>query len=461
MSAAPQSTLIRQASIVSEDGISAPRDVFVEGGKITAVEPNLAADAERTIDAQGKLLLPGGIDPHVHFLTPSDGTITCDTFESGSTAAAFGGTTTALQFCVQDRGEPLTGTVIRWRRMLEDSASYTDIGFHLMITDLDAPERLDELAELPGMGVTSFKVFLSGENAITGGRLFRVMQIAQRVGARVMVHAEDGDSIDVLTEQALAAGRRDPIEHARTRPSSTEAIAVYRTIEYARMTGAAVYFVHLSSAAAVAHVRRAREEGLPIDGETCPQYFVFDESILEGPFEEAAVYLFTPPPRGSRDRDEIWRALADGALSTVASDHGGYCRHEKTGAQDFARVPQGIIGIETRLEFLHQYGVRTGRLTLPRLVELTATRPAELFGLAGRKGRVAVGLDADLVLFDPAVSHTVSRETHHSAHDHNPYEGTIVDGSVTHTMVRGSLVVEDRALTTTAPSGALVARAGI
>lgn len=464
MSATAATTLIRGASIVDASGAREPADLWIEGGAIWAIGADASRDAreaDRVIDAAGSFVLPGGIDPHVHFQTPSDGTVTTDTFETGSRAAAFGGVTTALQFCVQDRGERLTDTVVRWTAALEETGAHVDVGFHVMVTDLGDPARFDELRELPDRGVTSFKVFMSGENAIDGASLFRTMQIAREVGARVMVHAEDGASIGVMTEQALAAGRRHPREHAATRPVPTEAIAVYRAIEYARMTGAEVYFVHLSSAAAIGHVREARRQGLPVDGETCPHYVLFDESILDSSYETAAPYLFTPPPRSSADHDAIWAALADGTLSTVASDHGGYCLHEKTGAPDFTRIPQGIIGIETRLPFLYHYGVSTGKLSPARLAELTASRPAELFGLAERKGRIAVGYDADLVIFDPEREQVISQATHHSAHDYNPFEGYRVVGQVTHTLVRGELVIDDGALATDRPVGQLVARDGI
>ena len=457
---APSRLLIAGASLVDGAGGTAPADVLVDEGRIAAIGALSAEESgsQKVIEARGRLLLPGGVDPHVHFLTPSDGTRTCDTFASGTTAAAFGGTTTALQFCVQDPGEPLPRTVARWQAMLGAERPRVDVGFHLMITDLSDPARFEELGVLPEAGVTSFKVFMSGANGISGGDLFRVMQVAREAGARVMIHAEDGASIDVMVGQALEAGRTLPIEHARTRPAPTESIAVHRAIEYARMTGAEVYFVHLSSAAALAHVRAARSEGLPVDGETCPHYFLFDETILDGPFEETAPFLFTPPPRGERDHAAIWAALEDGTLSTVASDHGGYCRHEKTGAPDFAHVPQGIIGIETRLAFLHHFGVRAGRLSLARMVELTATAPARLFGLSQRKGSISVGLDADLVIFDPELEQVVSRATHHSAHDSNPYEGVAVVGQVTHTLVRGELVVDDRRPVEPAPPGRFLPR---
>lgn len=464
MTVSPAATLIQGAAIVDASGVGEPTDLRIEHGMIQAIGADasrIAREADRVIDATGSLLLPGGIDPHVHFQTPSDGTVTTDTFETGSVAAAFGGVTTALQFCVQDRGERLTDTVDRWTAALEQTGVHVDVGFHVMVTDLDDPARFDELRRLPERGVTSFKVFMSGENAIGGANLFKTMQIAREVGARVMVHAEDGASIGVMTEQALAAGRRHPREHAATRPVPTEAIAVYRAIEYARMTGAEVYFVHLSSAAAIGHVREARRQGLTVDGETCPHYVLFDESILASSYETAAPYLFTPPPRTSADHEAIWAALSDGTLSTVASDHGGYCLHEKTGAADFTRIPQGIIGIETRLAFLHHYGVRAGKLSVPRLAELTSTRPAELFGLGTRKGRIQVGYDADLVVFDPAREQVISQATHHSAHDYNPFEGYRVVGQVTHTLVRGELVVDDGRLAPERPVGRLVARDGL
>jgi dihydropyrimidinase len=436
------SLLIRGGTVVTAaDAYDA--DVLVESGVVAAIgDGRSLPPASRTIDAAGLYVLPGCVDPHAHFQTPSGGTVTCDDFTDGTIAAAHGGTTTALHFCVQERGEPFAETVRRWRGLLADAPPVVDVGFHMMVTDLDQGGTVADLAALPGQGITSFKVFMAGEVMLDGRALLHVMQVAGKSGARVMVHAEDGEAIDVLIEDALRRGDIAPRCHAETRPPSTEASATTRAIELAQLAGARLYIVHVSCAASLAAIARGRADGGFVHGETCPQYLLLDRSCLDGDADAAAPYVFSPPPRSPADQEALWQGLAAGELSTIGSDHGPYLLSDKRGRADFSKIPNGLPGIETRLGLTYHHGVLTQRLTLTRMVELLATAPAKLFGLYPHKGTIAVGSDADLVVFDPNSTDVISAATHHSSVDYNPYEGVKLDGAARTVLVRGKVVVD-------------------
>ncbi len=437
-------------------------DVYVEGERIVQIGELIDLPAERTIDARGRLLLPGLVDPHTHLDMPFGGTVTVDDVESGQTAAAFGGTTCHVDFCIQGHGQTFADALALWRSKAEGK-QLIDMGYHIAVTDLTVPGALDELATLPDQGVTSYKLFMAYKGAlmVDDATLFTTMEVAARTGALVMVHAENGDVIDVLVHKALADGHTGPEWHARTRPPETEGEATNRAIQLARIAGSPLYVVHVSCREAVEPIAAARARDWAVWGETCTQYFFVDESFLERPNFEGAKYVYTPPPRARENQDVLWRAVDDDVLSVISTDHCAFnWQGQKTlGRDDFSKIPNGGPGLENRLQMIHSFGVRTGRISLNRMVELLATNPAKLFGLYPRKGTLAVGSDADIVVFDPEKSVTISAATHHSRVDYNLYEGVEVVGSPEIVLLRGNVLVENGALVAEPGIGRFVARA--
>ena len=430
-------------------------DVFIEDERITLIGESLDLQADKVIDASGKYLLPGLVDPHTHLEMPWRGETTVDDFQSGHTAAAFGGTTTHVDFCIQGKGQTFGEALEAWHAKREGKA-LIDNGFHIAVTDLREGGTLEELAELPEKhGVTSYKLFMAYKDSlmVDDETLFRTMQVAAETGALVMVHAENGDAIEVLVAEALAAGNTDPIYHALTRPPETEGEATNRAIQLARVAGAALYVVHVSCAESVEPLAIAREKGWNVHGETCTQYFFIDQTFLERPNFEGAKYVYTPPPRDKANQEVLWNAVRTDILSAISTDHCAYLfdGQKDAGKDDFSQIPNGGPGLENRLHMIHEFGVRTGKISLNRMVELLATNPAKLFGLYPRKGTLAVGSDADVVVFDPNKELTISAATHHSASDYNLYEGTKVTGSPEVVLLRGNVLVEN---------GELVAKPG-
>jgi dihydropyrimidinase len=438
-------------------------DVLVEGERISLIGESLdETHAERVIDAAGKYVLPGCIDPHTHLDMPFGGTVTIDDFESGHTSAAFGGTTCHVDFVIQPKGATFGEALDLWHEKRNGKA-LIDNGFHMAITDLDEGGTLEELATLPEHGITSYKLFMAYKGAIMvdDETLFRSMQVAAASGALVMVHAEHGDAIDVLVKQALAEGKTEPKYHALTRPPETEGEATNRAIQLARVAGAPLYVVHVSCAEAVEPIALAREKRWDVWGETCTQYFFVDYTDLERPNFEGAKFVYTPPPRDKANQEVLWDAVRTDVLSAVSTDHCAFLWDgQKTlGRDDFSKIPNGGPGIENRLHMIHEFGVRAGRITLNRMVDLLATNPAKLFGLYPRKGTIAVGSDADLVVFDPNKRHTISAATHHSKTDYNLYEGTEVTGAPDLVLLRGNVLVEGDRLVAEPGIGQFVRRA--
>jgi dihydropyrimidinase len=437
-------------------------DIFVEDERISVIGESLDVAADRVIDAGGKLVLPGCIDPHTHLDMPFGGTVTIDDVESGQTAAAFGGTTCHVDFVIQPKGATFAAALEEWHGKREGK-SIIDNGYHMAVTDLESGGTLEELAGLPDQGVTSYKLFMAYKGAIMvdDETLFRTMQVAAETGALVMVHAENGDAIDVLVKQALAEGKTEPVYHALTRPPETEGEATNRAIQLARVAGCALYVVHVSCKDSIDPISRARAAGWRVLGETCTQYLFIDQSFLERPDFEGAKYVYTPPPRPREHQEQLWRALAGDVLSVISTDHCAFrWDGQKTlGRDDFSKIPNGGPGIENRLQMLHHFGVREGRMSLSRLVELVATNPARIFGLSPRKGTIAVGSDADLVVFDPEKRVTISAATHHSRCDYNLYEGTEVVGSPELVLLRGRVIVDGDELLAKPGSGRYVSRA--
>jgi len=437
-------------------------DVFVEDERISLIGESIDQPADKVIDASDKYVLPGGVDPHTHLDMPFGGTVTIDDVESGQTSAAFGGTTTHVDFIIQPQGSSFADALEEWRSKA-NGKQVIDMGYHMAVTDLKVGGTLEELASLPDQGITSYKLFMAYKGAlmVDDETLFKTMQVAADTGALVMVHAENGDAIDVLVKEALAAGHTEPKYHALTRPPETEGEATNRAIQLARVAGSPLYVVHVSCVESVEPIQLAREKGWDVWGETCTQYFFIDYTFLERPNFEGAKYVYTPPPRDKANQDVLWNAVRTDKLSAVSTDHCAFLWDgQKTiGRDDFSKIPNGGPGLENRLQMIHEFGVRGGRISLNRMVELLSTNPAKLFGLYPRKGTIAVGSDADIVVFDPEKRVTISAATHHSKSDYNLFEGTEVTGSPEVVLLRGNVLVEGDELVAQPGIGRFVARA--
>lgn len=446
-------TLIKNG-IVATAVDTFPADIGISNGKVVAIGQALPAEsAKQTFDAQGNYVFPGGIDVHTHLDMPFGGTTSADDFESGTKAAAFGGTTTLIDFAIQYKGQTLRTALDTWWKKAEGKATI-DYGFHCIITDLpDA--RLDEMKSLVNEGITSFKLFMAypGVFMLEDGLIFKAMLQAAQTGSLICMHAENGSVIDVIVRRALAEGKTAPKYHALTRPTTAEAEATARAIALAEMAGAPVYIVHMSCNDALEKVREARDRGLPVYGETCPQYLFLSIENFDVPGFEGAKYVFTPPLREKWHQEKLWAGLAADQLQVVSTDHCPFCYKEQKelGKDDFTKIPNGGPGIENRLSLIFTGGVHGKRFSANRFVELVSTAPAKLFGLYPRKGTIAVGSDADLVIFDPNQEETISAKTHHMRVDYSMFEGIRVKGVPRQVFSRGRLVVDN---------GKFVGRAG-
>jgi len=453
--------LIKNGTIVTAaDTFTA--EILIEDGKISQIGSNLASHGAEIIDAKGCLVFPGGIDPHTHLDMPFGGTVTKDDFETGTIAAAFGGTTTVIDFCLTNKGEPLKNAIQTWHAKSKEKA-VIDYGFHLMIAEINE----NVLNELPYVineeGITSFKVFMAYKNVFQADdeTLFRTLISAKEHGALVMVHAENGDVIDYLTKKAIAEGNKDPIYHALTRPPELEGEATGRAAKLTGLANSQLYVVHVSCADAVEKITEARSKGFNVWGETCPQYLVLDQSYLESPNFEGAKYVWSPPLREKWNQEVLWNALKSGQLQTLGSDQCSFDfkGQKDLGKDDFTKIPNGGPIIEDRLSILFSEGVRKGRISLNQFVDLTSTRAAKLFGLYPKKGSIAVGADADIVIFDPQAERIISAETHHMAVDYNAFEGMQVTGEPVSVLSRGEFVVRDKQFVGKPGSGQYLKRA--
>jgi dihydropyrimidinase len=456
------SLLIKDGHIVTavDDYVG---DILIDGETIAAIGASLDVTADRVIDASGKYVIPGAIDPHTHMEMPFGGTVSCDDFTSGTVSAAFGGTTSLIDFCLQAVGQSIPDALATWHEKIDRCPPVIDVGFHMAITDLHDGGRLEDLWALPDQGVTSYKLFMAYKGAIMvdDETLYKTMQVAAKTGALVMVHAENGDVIDVLVKQALAEGKTTPPWHARTRPPILEGEATARAIKLAHLAGCPLYVVHVSCQESLEPVAAARAAGWRMWAETCTQYLFIDEHHLDEPDFGGAKYVFTPPPRPAHNHDHLWHGLRTGVLSAVSSDHCPFRMSDQKplGRDDFSKIPNGGPGIENRLHMLHHFGVRTGRLTMNQMVDLCCTQPALLFGLFPRKGTIAVGSDADIVVWDSEKPLTLSAGTHHSNADYNLFEGTEVIGAPETVLVRGQVIVDRDELVASPGAGQFLRRA--
>ncbi len=438
--------LIKNGTIVTATD-TYQADVLIENGKISTIGQLLSEDGAEVVDANGCYVFPGGIDPHTHLEMPFGGTITVDDFETGTIAAAFGGTTTVIDFCLTNKGEPLKNAIQVWHDKSKDKA-VIDYGFHLMIGEVN-DAVLDELPSvIDDEGITSFKVFMAYKNVLQADdeTLFRTLVAAKDLGALVMVHAENGDVIDFLTKKALAEGKTDPIYHALTRPPEIEGEATGRAAQLTGLAGSQLYVVHVSCADAVERIAEARNKGFDVWGETCPQYLVLDQTALEKPDFEGAKYVWSPPLRDKSHQEVLWNALKNGQLQTLGSDQCSFNfkGQKELGRGDFTKIPNGGPIIEDRVSILFSEGVKKGRIDLNQFVDIMSTRIAKLFGLFPQKGTIAVGSDADIVIFDPNAERTISAETHHMAVDYSAFEGMKVTGEPVSVLSRGEFVIRDK-----------------
>ncbi len=438
-------------------------DILVDDGKIRTIGTDLSAEDAKTIDATGKYVIPGGIDPHTHLDFPFGGTVSSDDFSTGTIAAAVGGTTSIVDFVVQQRGQALTEALEIWHQKAGGQAA-VDYGFHMIIQDLP-DTRLPEMDEMVRQGVTSFKMFMAYRGAVMvdDDTIFKAMARAADNGALICLHAEHGHMIDVLVQQALAQGNTAPRFHASTRPPITEAEATHRAIRMAEVAGAPVYFVHLSCVEALQEVQAARARQNYVYAETCPHYLTLDNSMYDQEGFEGAKYVLTPPLRDKWHQEELWKGLRRNDLQVVSTDHCAFrFSDQKTlGVNDFSKIPNGGPGIENRLSLLYTNGVATGLVDLNRLVEIFSTNPAKLFGLFPRKGTIAVGSDADIVVFDPDAETVISAQTHHMNIDYNLYEGMSVKGVPEVVIANGRVLVEDGEYTGISAGGRFLKRSAM
>ena len=433
--------VIHGGTIVTPDGLEIA-DLLVEGERIAGIGRFIDLDGATVVDARGKIVLPGGVDVHTHLDTPFMGAVTSDDHITGSRAAAVGGTTTYVDYAFQSSGERLPDVVQRWHERAA-GRSAVDYSFHLAVTD-PYPGFAADLATVVADGVTSVKVFMAykGSAMLDDDALFDVLTESSRLGALLCVHAEDGPAIDVLAQRLVREGRTGPLGHLLSRPPATEEQAVRRAIELAERADAPLYFVHLSTTGAVEALAAAQSAGRPIYGETCTHYLLLDEGVYHQPGFEAAKYVVSPPLRSAPHRESLWHGLRDGALQIVSSDHCPFCMTgQKTlGAADFRQIPNGAPGIEHRLSLLYGHGVRLRRLSLEDFVNVVAAEPARRFGLYPRKGALAVGSDADIVVLDPESSTVILASTMAQRCDYSPFERWHVPGRIDAVYVRGTLV---------------------
>jgi dihydropyrimidinase len=422
-------------------------DILVDGEFITLIGKSLDIAADKVIDAKDKLVIPGGIDAHTHMDMPFGGTTSADDFRTGTLAAAHGGTTTIIDFAIQTKGTSIVDALDTWHSKAQGKASI-DYAFHMIVTDLSKAEHLEEVKRLIDReGVTSFKMFMAypGVLLVDDATIFRAMSLAGARGGLICMHAENGVVINEIIRQALAEGRTAPKFHALTRPTKAEAEGVNRSIALAEMAESPVYIVHLSCHDALKKVKEARDNGIPAFAETCPQYLFLDYSYYEKENFEGAKYVMTPPLREKWNQDELWTGLKMNDLQLVSTDHCPFCFKEQKelGRDDFSKIPNGAPGVENRMSLIYNGGVAQGRISVNRFVEITSTSAAKIFGLFPRKGTIAVGSDADIVIFDPKKKMTISAKNHHMNVDYNSYEGMEVVGVTDTVLSRGKLVIEN------------------
>ncbi|MER5813889.1 dihydropyrimidinase [Streptomyces californicus] len=436
-------------------------DVLIEHGRVVALAAPGSQEwaAERVLDASQKYVIPGGVDVHTHMEMPFGGTFASDTFETGTRAAAWGGTTTIVDFAVQSKGQALRAGLDAWMEKADGNCAI-DYAFHMIMSDVNG-STLREMPKLVEIGVSSFKLFMAypGVFYSDDGQILRAMQVAGDTGGLIMMHAENGIAIDVLVEQALARGETDPRYHGEVRKALLEAEATHRAIQLARVAGSPLYVVHVSAEEAVAELAAARDMGLPVFGETCPQYLFLSTDNLAEPDFGGAKYVCSTPLRPKEHQAALWRGLSTNDLQVVSTDHCPFCfsGQKDLGRGDFSKIPNGLPGVENRMDLLHQ-AVVDGHISRRRWIEIACASPARMFGLYPRKGTISPGADADIVIYDPHATQVLSAETHHMNVDYSAYEGKTVTGQVETVLSRGEVVVDQRKYVGHAGHGAFLPR---
>lgn len=457
-------TLIKNGRVITavDDYVA---DIFIDGETVTHIGKDITFNADRIIDATGKLVIPGGIDPHTHMDMPFGGTTSADDFHTGTVAAAFGGTTTIIDFAIQGKGASILQALETWHGKAAGKAAI-DYGFHMIVTDLTPQDHVPEMRQLiKHEGVLSFKMFMAypGILLVDDATIFRAMSVAAEDGGLICMHAENGVVIDEIVARALAAGKTAPKYHALTRPTRAEAEGVHRAIALAEMAGSPVYIVHLSCWDALKQVQEARNAGLPAFAETCPQYLFLDYSYYEKPGFEGAKYVMTPALREKWHQEKLWSGLRTNDLQVISTDHCPFCfkDQKELGINDFSKIPNGGPGVENRMSLVYNGGVAQGRISINRFVEITSTAAAKIFGLFPRKGTIAPSSDADIVIFNPNKKMTISAATHHMNVDYNCYEGMEVTGITETVLSRGKVIIENGKYLGTPGEGKFLKRSNI
>src|SRR5688572_19985926 len=437
------SILIKNGRIITAtDDYTA--DIFIEGETIKAIGKDLNLKADQEIDATGKLVMPGGIDPHVHLDMPFMGTYSSDNYETGTRAALFGGTTTVIDFILQTQGKSLKSALQEWKGRSDNNA-VGDYSFHMAVTDFNEDTKKEIRHFIEEEGITSFKTFMAYKGAlmIDDRQMIGLMQEVKEHGGMVNVHATNGDMIDYLVAKHKSEGKTAPIYHYLSQPEVTEAEASCRFADLADYTGCPGYIVHLTCEGALNAVRDATKRNQHVFVETCIQYLILDASLYENNFE-GAKWVMSPPLREKKDQETLWAGINQGLVQVVATDHCPFKWEQKLmGKDDFSKIPNGHPAIENRMELLYSEGVNKGKITLNKYVEVACTNPAKIFGMFPRKGTIAIDSDADIVIFDPHEKHTISASTHHLNVDYSGYEGWEVTGKVKTVLLRGQVAIED------------------
>ncbi|MGB7157229.1 MAG: dihydropyrimidinase [Tepidisphaeraceae bacterium] len=437
------STLIKNGRVITaaDDYVA---DVFIDGETVAAIGKNLPMKAERTIDAKGKLIIPGAIDPHVHMELPFGGTVSSDNFETGTRAAAFGGTTSIIDFAIQFKGKTFQQTLDDWDAKAEGKCAI-DYSYHLAVTEYE-PKHAPEFRKVVDRGVTTFKLFLAypGVFMVDDQTMFRVMQSAGEAGGLTLVHAENGFAISELIDNLVAAGKMEPKYHAQSRPPVMQADGVARAVRVAEVAKAPVFIVHVSCEAAMMELVRSRDAGNPAFGETCTQYLFLDETCYDKPNFEGAKYVFTPPLVGKENIEPLWKGLKLGYLQEVSTDHCpfNFKGQKELGRGDFRKIPNGGPGVEDRLSLVYGGAMKRG-FSLNKWVDICSTASAKMFGMFPKKGTIAVGSDADIVIFNPDTERTLSARTHHMNCDYSLFEGMRIKGNPEIVLSRGKVIVEN------------------